>query len=173
MFLISMLCLSILTACSTTFQQRYDPWQLPGQPIEVSQFLSGNFQAQNVQFQTALSLTEDRLLLIGIDGMGRRAFELRWDQNGVTTSKAPWMPKELKADFILRDIMLIFWPLEHMADLDIHEEPGKRQLWRDNKLIATVRGNVKNSAWAGTYRIENHVFGYTLNIVSKPSRGTQ
>ena len=85
-------------------------WKLPSRPIEAMQLLKVRYGEKTFSLQVRLSLTEDELSLLALDSVGRRAFNLHWSETGIQSGRADWLPTTLKAENVLSDIIMAFWP---------------------------------------------------------------
>ncbi len=166
-------CLFLIAACSYRAEESFTPWRLPVAPVEAVQLLKGTYDDNQFVFQVALSLNEERLSLIGLDSMGRRAFSLIWNEDGVVSEKAAWMPDALTAEHVLKDIMLAYWPLDALAHWQIEEDGQKRYLNRDDERVASVTKLAIQNRWDGRLLIENHVRKYRIEVQSHVNRGAQ
>src|SRR5579859_1522486 len=81
-----------------------------GRDIEAVQMVTARHGAQSFTFEGHLSVTPERVLLAGTDGFGQRLMDLRWDGKTMTADKASWLPETLQPDYVLADVMLIYWP---------------------------------------------------------------
>lgn len=113
-----------LAACASTTMPRHDiqvhlsqtiavnipPFQKLDHAREVSQLVVAHYADKDFAFEAHLSIDDERLILVGLDPMGRKALKIIWAQNGVTMDAEPWVPTELHAENILADIILIYWP---------------------------------------------------------------
>ena len=167
---------STLWACALTPEKDkdlFDVWQIPFEPVEVVQLLSGQYGEKDFVFQIALSMNEERLSLIGIDGLGRRAFSIKWHGNKVVTQKESWLPDGLKAEYILHDLMLAYWPIDalnHSSEVII-ESPFKRVVTKGTDTVATVTRMDDHGRWNGRTVIENHARGYRIEVQSREVKG--
>ena len=48
----------------------------------------------------------------GLDSLGRRAFDILWDETGVRSGKAEWISADLDAVDILKVIVATYWPVD-------------------------------------------------------------
>ena len=170
--LIIFLMVMALSGCATKFKAESDDfgkWHLPFEPNEVVQLLKGSYEDKQFVFQVALSLQKDRLSLIGLDTMGRRAFTVKWDDNGVHGEKAPWIPSELKGEHILYDLMLAYWPIDALKQSSdiIIEAQDKRLITRNGKKHVTISRLNGPERWQGRLVIENHHRSYRIEVQSQ------
>lgn len=162
MFMRSIVFLLIFSvaACATdrAEEMEFTPWKLPeAQPREVVQILNGQYGEQPFAFQVRLSLTEEKLLLVGLDQLGRRAFDILWDEAGVRSGKADWISEDLNAVDILKVIVATYWP----ADDPMQEKVADRAA----QLEITYLGS-RDNAWNETVEIRDTANDYQMTIIS-------
>src|SRR5262245_62185370 len=76
-----------------------------GRSLEVAQLVTLRFAGQSLTFDARLSITPDRLVLVGIDGMGRRAMTVVWNGETMTVETAPWLPAAARPSSMLSDVV--------------------------------------------------------------------
>lgn len=117
----SFLLLLLLSACSgptppgTVAIAPGERFTLPapgalGREIEAVQLVSLRHGTDEIAFEGHLSVTRERVLLVGTDGFGQRLISIRWDGKTVSAEKASFLPDTLRPDSVLADVMLIYWP---------------------------------------------------------------
>ncbi|MCR9212220.1 MAG: DUF3261 domain-containing protein [Proteobacteria bacterium] len=149
----------LVAACATPTKETSDlsAWTLPDDPREVIQILNGQYQDQAFQFQVRLSLAEEQMQLVGLDALGRRAFKIVWNKEGISTLKADWVSEKVKAEDILNVIVAVFWPeenpvrqrvVEHIGELDVSYQSSREMAWNE------------------TVDVRDPVHGYNMTITS-------
>ena len=85
-----------------------------------------------------------------LDILGRRAFDIVWNEKGVKTTRADWVPKDLNAVDILKVIVAAYWPTDdpmqaRVADraqtLDITYQTGRENAWNEQVVIRDTEFN--------------------------------
>jgi hypothetical protein len=150
----------ILSACSTPGEQyssKLGSWKLPGPPREVVQLLSGRYNDQTFQFQIRLSLTEDKMQMVGVDSLGRRAFGIVWNETGIVSKKADWMTDDLQAEDILKVIIATYWP---------EDDPLQEVVSDRTASLQIVYQSDRKNAWTETVEIQDPNSGYEMTITS-------
>ncbi|MDV7341032.1 DUF3261 domain-containing protein [Terasakiella sp. A23] len=165
-----------LVGCSTqpkTESVDFPKWALPFEKVEVVQLLKGDYAQKQFVFQVGLSMKEDGLSLIALDSMGRRAFSVFWDDNGVTAQKANWMPDMVRAEYILKDIMMAYWPIDALGVFDesVRQVGNERIVENNGDKTLSIYSPSQMDRWNGKVVIENHVLGYRIEIQSKRMKG--
>jgi hypothetical protein len=155
-----LLFLVAVSACTTAPKQAADfaPWQLPeGQPREVVQLLNGRHGEATFSLQVRLSLSEEKMLIAGLDSLGRRAFDILWDENGVRSGKADWVSEELDAVDILKVIVATYWP---------EDDPIQARVADRARDLEMIYQSTRENAWNETVQIRDPNVDYELTIVS-------
>lgn len=155
-----LLILIAVTACTTAPEQEVEfaPWQLPeGQPREVVQILNGRYGDTPFSLQVRMSLTEEKMLIAGLDSLGRRAFDILWDENGVRSGKADWVSEDLDALDILKVIVAAYWPEDDPMQAQVADRAGQLEI-----IYQSGRAN----AWNETVQIRDSETDYEMTIVS-------
>jgi Protein of unknown function (DUF3261) len=81
-----------------------------GRSLEATQLVTARYGDQTVVFEGHISATPERLLLVIIDQLGRKALSVTWDKNGVAYDAAPWLPSTIPPQNMLADIITLYWP---------------------------------------------------------------
>src|SRR5215470_19852954 len=81
-----------------------------GRTVEAAQMLSARYDGQTFLFEGRISITPQRLVLVGVDAMGRRAMTATWDGRSLNIESAPWLPASVRPGSMLADIVILYWP---------------------------------------------------------------
>lgn len=149
-----------IAGCSTDAARNEDffPWKLPGEhPREVVQVLNGHYGEQTFALQIRLSMTAEKMQLAGLDALGRRAFDMVWDENGVRAGKADWVSDKLNAVDILKVIVATYWPADDPMQANVADRAKNLQI-----DFQTSREN----AWNETVVIRDPSTDYEMTIIS-------
>jgi hypothetical protein len=139
-----------------------------GRTIEAVQMVTARHGAQSFTFEGHLSITPERVLLAGTDGFGQRLMELRWDGKTVTSEKASWLPETLQPDYVLADVMLIYWPEAalHQSISGLKVAPdGERRIGRAGEDELTIR--YEGDPWNGAAHLANLAWDYEIDVQSR------
>ena len=124
-------------------------------------------------FETRISVTPARLLVVATDMLGRRAMTIEWTGSDLTVEAAPWVPAGLRARNVIADIMLVHWPASAIraalpADATVREDaPGRRVIGLDGRdMIRIDRTDGAGTGWSGRWTDRNLEWGYALDIQS-------
>ncbi|MEH6527891.1 MAG: DUF3261 domain-containing protein [Sneathiella sp.] len=160
LIVLTILVFLVVTGCGTADQERSTAasWTLPDKPREVVQILSGHYGDQNFQLQVRLSMTDEQMQMIGLDSLGRRAFEIKWDEQGLTSGRASWISDKLQALDILKVVITTYWP----EDTDQY-----RQFVGDKeKNLQIAYQTNRRNAWNETVEISDPENDYEMTIIS-------
>lgn len=149
----------VITSCTAREMEReaFPAWSLPGQPRDVVQVLTGRYGEQAFQFQVRLSLTTEKMQLVGLNALGQRAFSILWDENGVAVEKADGISDDIKAVDILKVIIATYWPVDHPMQSRVADRTQDLQI-----SYQTSRDN----AWNETVEIRDLKSDYEMTIIS-------
>lgn len=141
-----------------------------GHAVEAVQMVTASHDGDSFTFEGRVSVKDGVLLLVTTDGLGRRATSLRWDGRELSLEKASWLPLSLPPPAnMLADLMLIYWPLPALrSGLDgatLDQDGGARRLRQDGVNLVDV--NRQGDGWTGSAQLVNHVWHYSLDIVSQ------
>jgi len=81
-----------------------------GRSLEATQLVTAHYGDQTLVFEGHISATRERLLLVVIDQLGRKALSVTLDKSGVTSESAPWLPSTVPPENMLADIITLYWP---------------------------------------------------------------
>lgn len=142
-----------------------------GRQIDAVQLVTARHAGESFSFEGRLSVTAERLLLVGTDALGRRAMTITWTQHGWTTDRAPGLPDTAQPENVLADIVLMFWPADIVRDalrssnatLAV-ENRSRRVRQQGNDVISITYDG--DDPWVGITRLRNASWGYELEIRS-------
>jgi hypothetical protein len=185
---VTSLLLLLLSACSTITRefsvgaafiapgvlfQTPGPAEL-GYPIEAIQLVVASFRGERVVFESRVSCSPERLTLVTTDGFGRRALTAHRTAAAIMFDAAEWVPTGLRAENILADMALVYWPKE-AVDRALAGSPARlemrgneRSIVIDGREIINVayEGSSAAAPWTGMARFQNRAFGYALELRS-------
>jgi uncharacterized protein DUF3261 len=145
-----------------------------GRSVEATQLITVRRGSDIHAFEGHISVTPERLLLVGLDGMGRRALTLTWDKSGkVSGATAKWMKDPVPPGPMLADLIVLYWPEASVrgalagADATLVAKPGSRSVMADGAEILHVdfQGSAQAS-WSGSLRYRNDAWGYEIDVQS-------
>lgn len=138
--------------------------------VEARQLVTATYQDQTITFEGQISANKDRFLMVGLDGFGRRAIEIDWTKDGIKYTSASFVPSQLKAENILADIIILYWPetsVRKSINGKLVAKKNSRSVFINEKEIiqAKYKPN-KKDVWDGVVEYKNLEFGYSLQIQS-------
>ena len=154
------------------------PFRTPGpreleSTVRVAQLITAKYGSETYVFEAQLSVSPDQLTLMCIDPLGRRALTIVSTGEEVTTDAAPWLPKGLRAENILADIALVYWPADAIrrgflgTRAIVAVNAHKRTITLDDREIVSVEYEPQDGqAWPSSASYRNHAFGYELVLRS-------
>jgi len=142
-----------------------------GRSLEASQLITAHYGDQTFVFEGHVSATPDRLLLLGLDGMGRKALTVSWDEGGIHAETAPWLPQQLRPENMLADIVMIYWPADQV-NAALAASGGHVTVSGHSRSISDAKGEVIHAdfsgddPWNGSLQYRNLAWGYGLDVQS-------
>jgi len=103
-------------------------------------------------------MSTEQMRMVGLDSLGRRAFEIKWDEQGLTSGRANWVSDKLQAVDILKVVVITYWPVDTELHRMFFEDKG-------NNLQIVYQTNREN-AWNETVQIKDHKNDYEMTIIS-------
>lgn len=177
--------LGTLAGCATTPQPEASALIAPelrfaipgprelGYRVDASQLVTAHFRGDTQVFEAHLTVSPERLTFVGLDPLGRRALTVISTDAGISVDAAPWLPAGLKAENILADIAIMYWPEEAVrrglssSAAILHADPHERSITAAGREIIHVDyGPRQGESWAGSARYRNIAFGYELDLQS-------
>ena len=140
--------------------------------VEASQLITARYRHDTFVFETRISVTPARLLVVGTDMLGRRAMTIEWTGHDLKVEAAPWVPSEMRARNVIADIMLLHWP-ENAVRAGLvppgatRDDAGHRVITVDGRDIIRIdRTAGLPGTWSGRWTYRNVGWGYDLDIQS-------
>jgi hypothetical protein len=144
-----------------------------GRSLEVVQLVTLRFAGQAFTFDARLSITPDRLVLVGIDGMGRRAMTVAWNGETMTVEAAPWLPSTARPTSMLSDVVVLFFPIAAVRDAlavagcELAITKRTRVVRCGETTVIQAEYDEQSSAlWNGKLRYWNLAWGYEAEVRS-------
>jgi len=158
--------------------QRLNPPRLAdlGRRIVATQLITLRGYGQTFVLEVNLGVTPERVTLVGLDAMGRRAITITWTDQNVSAETAPWVPEVLRPGSMLADIILIYWPETAVRRAlpvggEVLQEARGRTIRVNGKDVLHVDyGWEAGARWNGTLRYANFAWGYDIDVQSSEVR---
>jgi hypothetical protein len=135
-----------------------------GRSVEAAQVVTATRGGEVTVFEARLAATPDEFRLLTTDTMGRRALGIRWTDQGIEQDRAAWLPVELKAENILADLVLLYWPeaaiRRGLSGASLSSDASGRRIGE----VVSVRYD--GDPWTGTAWLENRAWGYAIEVRS-------
>jgi hypothetical protein len=145
-----------------------------GRTVEAAQMLSARYDGQTFAFEGRISVTPERLVLVGVDGMGRRAMTATWDGRRLAIESAAWLPSGVRPGSMLADIVVLYWPEAAVrnalapAGCKLLATAKSREVRCGNDTVLTATYDWPTGAkWNGMLRYSNLAWGYEIEAQSK------
>jgi uncharacterized protein DUF3261 len=144
-----------------------------GRSLDVVQLVTLQFAGQSVTFDVRLSITPDRLVMVGLDGMGRRAMTVAWNGETMTVETAPWLPAAARPTSMLSDVVVLFFPIgavRHALEASGCELAITKRTrvvrCGDADIIQAEYDEQSSALWNGKLRYSNLAWGYEAEVRS-------
>lgn len=143
-----------------------------GYSISAEQLVTARYRGDVQTFEAHLSVSPQRLVLIGFDPFGRRAFTVT--SGGGTTSfeAAPGLPRGLDPGNILADVAIVYWPDAAVerglpSSAELLSRGDRRTIVVDGREIIRVDYDTPPArGWPRMAHYRNEAFGYVLDLRS-------
>jgi len=144
-----------------------------GRSLEVAQLVTLRFAGQSLTLEARLSITPERLVLVGIDGMGRRAMTVTWDGEATTVESAPWLPAAARPTNMLSDVVVLFFPTAAVRQA-VAAAGCELALTKRTRVVHCGEADViqaeydegSTAPWNGKLRYRNLAWGYEAEVRS-------
>ena len=148
-----------------------------GRSVQATQMITVRRDGETHVFEGNISVTPDKLQLIGLDALGRRAMNVVWEKSGkITAETASWLPEAVKPGPMLADIVLLYWPEDVVRRIleetgaELVVRPGGRSIMLDgDEIIRAEYLEGGDAAWTGRLRYRNTSWGYEIEVQSAES----
>jgi len=142
-----------------------------GRSVDLAQSIVARFHGQSYALDMQIAIAKDRLDLVAMDGFGRRALTVSW-QNGVPSfTKAEWLPPVFRPADILASFVIAYWPDDVIAGaikdpaVSVTTKDGVRRIARGGRdLIVVTYGS--GEGWNRSAKLKNLAFDYEIDIQS-------
>ena len=145
-----------------------------GRSVEMSQMITVRHDGEVFAFEGHISITAQRFLLVGVDGLGRRAMRVTWDRSGrITAERADWLPSAVRPGPMLADIILLYWPSRILqqslasSGAFLRDTPSRRVVSLDGADILVVDYlSGGDQSTNGRLHYRNDTWGYEIDVQS-------
>ena len=138
-------------------------------PIQIQQLLTTTHQGKTHSLIVLLDIQKNELNLVGLTPVGIRLFTIQYQQQGIYSKTSLPIANLPKANQVLLDIMLAYWPktawLENLPEnWSLEDVENKRYLRNSNHEIVTEIIYTGEKTNRTPVNIIHHMFGYTINL---------
>lgn len=142
-----------------------------GRTVEATQLITAHYGEQTFVFEAHLSATPERLLLVGLDPMGRKMVSVTWSDVGIRIEAAPGLPRQLHPENMLADIVMLYWP-EDSVRRALADSGARLTVGPHSRSVTALGAEVihadfdSDDPWSGTLKYRNIPWGYGLEVKS-------
>jgi hypothetical protein len=142
-----------------------------GRSLEAVQMVTAHRNGQTIAFEAHLSVTPERVLLVGIDATGQRLMTVTWRDTQIEVVTSPYLPKEVRPGAMLADLVALYWPedvVRHAlassgASLSVDAVSRVVSLHGKTVLEAKYPGGTA-APWSGGLHYRNLSWGYDIDV---------
>ena len=145
-----------------------------GRAVEVAQLLTARYDGQSYSFEGRLSITPERLVLVGTDGIGRRAMTVTWDGHDMKVDRATWLPEAVRPGSMLADIIVLYWPERAVrralapAGCVLRAAAKSRRVRCGTTDVLRAKYEIPvDGKWTGSVQYSNLSWGYEIDVQSQ------
>ncbi|OIR10090.1 hypothetical protein GALL_80180 [mine drainage metagenome] len=142
-----------------------------GRSLEATQLVTAHYGDQTYLFEGHFRADRRHLLLEGLDSMGRKAMTIDWSPEGIHADTAPWLPRQLRPENMLADMVMLYWPPQTVRAA-LAASGGRLRVEKHRRVISDAKGPViearysGDDPWNGRLVYRNLAWGYRLEIQS-------
>jgi hypothetical protein len=139
--------------------------------VAVQQMIVARYRGRSFSFEAQITITPQKLDLVAVDGLGRRALTIGWNGHDLLYEPAPWLPPIFRPSDILASMTMAYWPEDAVraalaqTNATVTTSPTQRVISVNGKPVVTVDYG-KGEGWNRSAHVQNVVFGYGLDIQS-------
>jgi hypothetical protein len=143
-----------------------------GRTIDAAQSVILTYPGGTVAFEGRIRSSPERVYLVCIDPLGRRALSAEWTDQGARFETAPWLPGLLRPANVLADLIVIYAPQTTVAEAlpgaEVVTDAAGRTVRRKGEDILHVdyAPGGGDDIWSGTAVYRNIPWHYTLTVQS-------
>jgi hypothetical protein len=144
-----------------------------GYSIEATQLITAHFADKVQVFQAYVSVSPEKITLIALDPFGNRALTVTATDDAIHTEEAPIVPTVLRAENILADLTIVYWPASSIrrrlegTSASLYDDESERKISVDGREVVLVKyESTHEHSWAKRARLRNIAYGYELDLQS-------
>lgn len=139
--------------------------------LEAVQMVTAHHDGQTIVFEAHLSVSPERVLLVGVDATGQRLMTVTWRGSQIEVVTSAYLPKEVRPGAMLADLVALYWPedvVRHAlasAGASLSVDATRRVVSLHGKTIleATYQGG-SAAPWSGGLHYRNLSWGYDIDV---------
>ena len=142
-----------------------------GRSIEAVQMVSAHRDGKTMVFEAHLSITPERVLLVGVDPTGQRLMTVTWRGTAITVEKSPFLPKEVQPGAMLADLVVLYWPEAVVrqalaaSGATLATDAAGRQVFLHGKpIVEATYQKGSSDPWVGGLHYRNLAWGYDIDV---------
>jgi hypothetical protein len=140
-----------------------------GGTVNAQQMIVARYRGQSFSFEAQIAITPERLDLVAVDGLGRRALTIGWNGRDLQYEPAPWLPPVFRPADILASMAIAYGPeapiRAALARATVTTTAARRTVAVDGKPVVIVDYG-QGDGWSRPAHVRNAAFGYELDIQS-------
>lgn len=149
-----------------------------GRPVEAAQLVTARYGGQSFVFESRIKATSRDFRFVGVDSFGRRAMTITWNDTGIHSEIAPWLPPQIRPDNILADMVMLYWP-EAVVRNGLAAAGGQLLSGPDQRSVSVAGREViradyhpahDDDPWTGSLTYRNLAWGYELEVQSAETK---
>ena len=129
---------------------------------------------QSFDFEAMIALSQERMK-VALIALGMTLWTIDYDGATLSETRSPHVPDLMKANYLLRDIAMAFWPMRNLVaqatGLMIEEHPRQRRFYRlaDQEPVVTIQYREGSDRGFNntSVEIDNSLEAYRLIIQSQ------
>jgi hypothetical protein len=164
-----------LVGCATTARRQFDalplltPASFGAEASAIQRLTIGRIGGgPTITLDAAIEIDSDEVRVAGML-LGQRVLLLAWDGEQLMESRDPVIPASLQGRSVLRDLQLVYWPVQAIAAqmpsrCQLRDVEGQRRVSCDGRLV--LEAQREDSAQLGAARLQNRLGRYAISIES-------
>jgi len=145
-----------------------------GYPVSARQLITAHFRGRSQVFEAYVSVTPDKILMIGFGPLGNRLLTVTATDRGINSELAPSVPAFFRPEIMLADFVIVYWPASEVrrglkgSEASLHDSPKERRIEiAGNELVRVTYDSPHGDRWPELAHLENFTYGYELDLQSK------
>lgn len=144
-----------------------------GYSIEATQLITAHFGDRVQVFHAYVSVSPEKITLIALDPFGNRSLTVTATDDAIHMEAAPIVPSELRAENILADLTIVYWPALTVrrrlkgTSASLYDDLSERKIDVDGREILQITYETPHEhSWAKRAHLHNIAYGYELDLQS-------